>query len=75
MPDLIPSPAHTFVETDHKIFNLLYGNSPTLFSTDLGRAGKYGHLVLVIRFGILSLPRNSVVRFSDRPDLTIANDQ
>ena len=29
------------------------------------------HLVLVNRLGGLSLPRNSVIRITDRPDMTI----
>ena len=33
---------------------------------------KYVHLVLVNRLGGLSLPRNSVVRLTDCPDMTIA---
>ena len=32
----------------------------------------YMHLVLINHFGGLSLPRNSVVRLSDPPDMTIA---
>ena len=48
-------------------------------STDSGRAvtvvgywGKYVHKVLVNRLGGLSLPRKSVVRLTDRPDMTSA---
>ena len=33
---------------------------------------KFVHLVLDNRLGGLSLPRNSVVRLTDRPDMTIA---
>ena len=33
---------------------------------------KHVHLVLVNRLGGLSLPRNSVVRLTDRPDMTTA---
>ena len=33
---------------------------------------KYVHLVLVNRLGGLSLPMNSEVRLTDRPDMTIA---
>ena len=48
-------------------------------STDLRRAvvsnwRKYGHLVLVNCLGGLNLPRNSEVRLTDRPDMTIAVD-
>ena len=55
-----PVPPHTFV-------------SP---SADTRRAGvsywrKYVHEVLVNRLGGLSLPRKSVVRLTDRPDMTI----
>ena len=32
---------------------------------------KYGHEVLVNRLGGLSLPRKSVVRLTDRPDMTL----
>ena len=32
---------------------------------------KYVHKVLVNRLGGLSLPRNSVVRLTDRPDMTL----
>ena len=32
---------------------------------------KYEHEVLANRFGGLSLPRKSVVRLTDRPDMTI----
>ena len=32
--------------------------------------GKYGHEVLV-RLGVLSLPRKSMVRLTDRPDMTL----
>ena len=32
---------------------------------------KYVHEVLVNRFGGLSLPRKSVVRLTDRPDMTL----
>ena len=32
---------------------------------------KYVHKVLVNRFGGLSLPRKSVVRLTDRPDMTL----
>ena len=32
---------------------------------------KYVHEVLVNRLGVLSLPRKSVVRLTDRPDLTL----
>ena len=34
--------------------------------------GKYVHLILVNRLEGLSLPRNSVVGLTDRPDMTIA---
>ena len=33
---------------------------------------KYVHLVLFNRLGGRSLPRNSVVRLTDRPDMTVA---
>ena len=33
---------------------------------------KYVHLVLVNHLGGLSLPRNSVVKLTDHPDMTIA---
>ena len=33
--------------------------------------GMYVHVLLVNRIGGLSLPRNSVVRSTDRPDMTI----
>ena len=33
--------------------------------------GKYVHEVLVNRLGGLSLPRKSVVRLTDRPDMTL----
>ena len=33
---------------------------------------KYGHLVLVNRLEVLSLPRNRVARLTDRPDMIIA---
>ena len=36
---------------------------------------KYVHLVLVNRLGGLSLPRNSVVRLTDCPDMTIPVDR
>ena len=32
---------------------------------------KYVHEVLINRFGGLSLPRKSVVRLTDRPDMTL----
>ena len=32
---------------------------------------KYVHEVLVNRLGVLSLPRKSVVRLTDRPDMTL----
>ena len=38
----------------------------------VGNWRKYVHLVLVNLFGGLSLPRKSVVRISDRPDMTLA---
>ena len=61
VPGSIPGPATTFV-------------SP---STDSRRAvvsywRKYVHKVLVNRLGGLSLPRKSVVRLTDRSDMTIA---
>ena len=60
VPGSIPGPANTFV-------------SP---SADTRRAVvsywlKYAHQVLVKRLGGLSLPRKSVVRLTDRPDMTM----
>ena len=36
---------------------------------------KYGHEVMVNRLGGLSLPRKSVVRLTDRPDMTLDVDR
>ena len=61
-PDFDQSPVwqHTFV-------------SPSAFSRRavVSYWQKYVHEVLVNRFGGLSLPRKSVVRLTDRPDMTL----
>ena len=56
----IPGPAHTFV-------------SPSADSrrTVVSYWRKYVHEVLVNRSGGLSMPRKSVVKLTDRPDLTM----
>ena len=61
VPGSIPSPPHTFV-------------SP---SADSRRTvgsywRKYEHKILVIRLGILILPRKNVARLTDRLDMTSA---
>ena len=50
-----------------------YFRSPSAFSRRavVSYRRKYVHEVLVIRLGGLSLPRKSVVRFTDRPDMTL----
>ena len=57
----IPGLQHTFV-------------SPSAFSRRavVSYWRKYVHEVLVNRLGGLSLPRKSVVRLTDRPDMTLA---
>ena len=47
--------------------------SPSAFSRRavVSYWGKYVHEVLVNRLGVLSLPRKSVVRLTDRPDMTL----
>ena len=62
----IPGLAFTFVETDHEIF--FYSHFPILLIEE-GQLSVC-HLVLVNRLGGLSLSRNSVVRLTDRPDMT-----
>ena len=68
-----PVRPHALMEIDHEIFSKV--SFPLLSiqeSTVFIYWRKYGHLVLVIRLGWLSLPRNNVVRLTDRPDLTTA---
>ena len=50
-----------------------YFRSPSAFSRRavVSYWRKYVHEVLVNRFGGLSLPRKSVVRLTDRPDMTL----
>ena len=50
-----------------------YINSPSAFSRRavVSYWRKYVHEVLVNRLGGLSLPRKSVVRLTDRPDMTL----
>ena len=51
----------------------VHGNSPSAFSRRavVSYWRKYVHEVLVNRLGGLSLPRKSVVRSTDRPDMTL----
>ena len=62
LPDRVRYPVwqHTFV-------------SPSAFSRRavVSYCRKYVHEVLVNRLGGLSLPRKSVVRLTDRPDMTL----
>ena len=44
---------------------------PLIQEGQLSVTGKYVHEVLVNRIGGLSLPRKSVVRLTDRPDITL----
>ena len=50
-----------------------YFVSPSAFSrrADVSYGRKYVHEVLINRLGGLSLPRKSVVRLTDRPDMTL----
>ena len=55
---------------------MIHANRPTSPSAFSRRAvvsywRKYVHEVLVNRLGGLSLPRKSVVRLTDRPDMTL----
>ena len=55
-------------------FVYLYENPPTLAFSRRAVVSywrKYVHEVLVNRLGGLSLPRKSVVRLTDRPDMTL----
>ena len=54
-------------------YRLTYFRSPSAFSRRafVGYWRKYVHEVLVNRLGGLSLPRKSVVRLTDRPDMTL----
>ena len=60
----IPGPATYFVSC--------YTESRKLSKTIISYWGKYVHLVLVNRLGDLLLSRNSVVRFADHSDMTVA---
>ena len=76
----------TFLNSEFQITGVTEDNSNTIFlisshifvspSADSRGAvviywRKYVHKVLVNRLGGLSLPRKSVVRFTDRPDMTV----
>ena len=52
----------------HKLF---VSASPDLRKEDVSYWQKYMYLVLVNHLGGLSLPRNSVVRLTDHPTMTI----
>ena len=57
----------------HNIYIILTFVSPSAFSRRavVSYWRKYVHEVLVNRLGGLSLPRKSVVRLTDRPDMTL----
>ena len=66
--------AHYGLYLYHRVLSYFYGHSPS--SADSRRADvrfwrKYVHLVLVNRLERLSLPRNNVVRITDRRYMTV----
>ena len=61
------------MEIDHEIFSTVISPLPLIQEGQfVSYWRKYRHLVLINRLGDLSLPRNSVVRLTDRPDMTTA---
>ena len=62
-----------FVFLTEILYEALMGPSPSAFSRSAVDSywRKYVHEVLVNRLGGLSLPRKSVVRLTDRPDMTL----
>ena len=72
VPNSIRGPAHTFVESNHEICSTAIPPSTDSRRVVVSYWRKYGHLVLVNRLGGLSLPGKSVVRLTDRLDMTIA---
>ena len=71
---LIPARSHTFVEIDHKIISMAI----LLPSADSRRVvvsykQNYEQEVLVNRFNSQACPGKSVVRWTDHPNMTIAD--
>ena len=60
----IPAQPHTFVEIDHEIFSMFI----------LLLLNQEGLMSVTSESMCISLPRESVVRFNDYPDMTIAVD-
>ena len=60
------------METDHKTLSTVISPSNDSRMAVVSYWRKYGHLVLVNCLGAISLSRNSAVRLTDRPDMTIA---
>ena len=61
------------MEIDHEIFSMVISPLPLIQEGQfVSYWRKYGHLVLLNRLGGLSLPRNSVVKLTGRPDMTTA---
>ena len=70
-----PVQPHSFVEIDHEIFSTVILSLPLIQKGKLSVTCKKNmHWVLVNCLIGLSLPRKSVVRLTDRPNMTLAAD-